>query len=873
MMKATQLPVRAGTLLLGTSLAASLAAPLLGQDFGPRQELTDAIGEVQDAAVVDLDGDGNLDILLASTTAIFLFPGGPAGDFLPKQTLRESIWTIETVTHADLDGDGDSDLLYSTSDFDRIIWSENLGGGVFGQERTIEPSVFNATGLGSADLDGDGDLDVYAASSTNDEVFWVENLGALGFGPRSILPDSDGIPAWVDAGDVDGDGDIDLLASLFGDQVLALWENLGSGTFGPKQEVASPSGGQDFVRLADLNGDGNLDALVLRSAAFGASGSWYLGNGTGGFGSENPIFQPFPGVSEAEIADIDSDDKPDLVLGSGGIAPLAWLKNSIVGTSGGFSNPITISEQATGLGGFPIADVDGNGTLDVVAASASQDNLTWYSNTGFGGFNPKIEISSQAAGAVEALTVDFDGDGRQDVVSLSTNDRKLAVYPSLGDGSFDTQRALFTVPPGQVCMDAGDLDGDGDPDFVVGGLSPAVLAWYPNLGNGLVGTPNPILVSFPDAVSVQLNDINADGQLDILVASQASNTVFWIPGAPGTGFGSPQIIASDAMVTTTAKAFDMDGDGDLDVLYTSQSSSNERVLWRENLGGGSFGATIPIPTSAFLGIVRDVEAVDVDGDGLMDVIACGSGTRWYENTGSNTYANGSVIGSGPTRGIDAADVDGDGASDVLVAKNSELNWHRRTGFGGWSLPKLIEEDLEDPRSARLADVDGDGDLDVLFAGGEGNTVHWYENLVDPSIGVADCDPAVLNSTGQPGTLTGTGSPLVASNALALTASHLPPNEFGLFLASPDAGLVAGAGGGQGTLCLSGPIGRFQGPGQLQSSGPSGVLSIPVDLTQIPSPSGFASILIGEQWHFQVWHRDQNPGPTSNFTNGLVVEFE
>lgn len=459
------------------------------------------------------------------------------------------------------------------------------------------------------------------------------------------------------------------------------------------------------------------------------------------------------------------------------------------------------------------------------------------------------------------------------MVSLSTTDRKLAVYSSIGDGSFSPQRVLFTVPPDQVCMDAGDLDGEGDPDFVVGGLSPAVLAWYPNLGNGLVGSPNPILVSVLDAVSVQVTDINADGRLDILVASEGSNTVLWIPGAPGSGFDPPQVIASDAQQTSTAKAFDMDGDGDLDVLYTSQSSSTERVLWRENLGGGSFGATIPVPTSTFLGTVRDAVAVDVDGDGLMDVIACGSGTRWYENTGNNTYAIGSVISTGPTRKIDAADVDGDGAPDALMAKNSELNWHRRTGFGGWSLPKLIEDDLEDPRSARFADVDGDGDLDVLFAGGEGNTVHWYENLVDPSIGVADCAPAVLNSTGQPGTLTGTGGPLVASNALALTASNLPSGQFGLFLASPDAGLVAGAGGGQGTLCLSGPIGRFQGPGQLQSSGPGGVLSIPVDLTQIPSPTGFVSVLIGEQWHFQVWYRDQNPGPTSNFTNGLVIDFE
>ena len=87
-----------------------------------------------------------------------------------------------------------------------------------------------------------------------------------------------------------------------------------------------------------------------------------------------------------------------------------------------------------------------------------------------------------------------------------------------------------------------------------------------------------------------------------------------------------------------------------------------------------------------------------------------------------------------------------------------------------------------------------------------------------------------------------------------------------------AGFVPGAGGGEGTLCLGGSIGRYSQPGEIQFASAAGAASLRLDLTRTPGPSAFFAVAAGSTWRFQVWYRDQNPGQTSNFTDGLALTF-
>ncbi|QDV08158.1 hypothetical protein Poly30_36940 [Planctomycetes bacterium Poly30] len=125
-----------------------------------------------------------------------------------------------------------------------------------------------------------------------------------------------------------------------------------------------------------------------------------------------------------------------------------------------------------------------------------------------------------------------------------------------------------------------------------------------------------------------------------------------------------------------------------------------------------------------------------------------------------------------------------------------------------------------------------------------------------------------NSTGQRGFLYGIGSRIPGFDS-ELRVESLPPNNFGYFLASLSQGDIPNVGGSQGTLCVSGSVGRF---GIFQVSA-SGTYERMLDTNQIPQPTGPVMSMAGQTWNFQVWHRDSVAGvATSNFTNGTTIQF-
>ncbi|MEM8714042.1 MAG: hypothetical protein AAGG01_24120, partial [Planctomycetota bacterium] len=106
----------------------------------------------------------------------------------------------------------------------------------------------------------------------------------------------------------------------------------------------------------------------------------------------------------------------------------------------------------------------------------------------------------------------------------------------------------------------------------------------------------------------------------------------------------------------------------------------------------------------------------------------------------------------------------------------------------------------------------------------------------------------------------------------LEASQLPQDVFGYFLASPMRGFTFPVTGSQGLLCLGSPIGRFLGPGQIMNTGSTGTMTLAVDPAALASPGGLVQAGFGDSWNFQAWHRDANPGGTSNFTSAVSVRF-
>lgn len=192
---------------------------------------------------------------------------------------------------------------------------------------------------------------------------------------------------------------------------------------------------------------------------------------------------------------------------------------------------------------------------------------------------------------------------------------------------------------------------------------------------------------------------------------------------------------------------------------------------------------------------------------------------------------------------------GELASGFTQTNNERIIW---SNTGGSPRDVILHVDVFD------ADNCNSYTLDVVVGSG--------------GIGTNYCQ-ANPNSTGQLGLMRANGTTSIAANDVELRATQLPAFQFGIFVNSRTPGFVPNAGGSTGNLCLGGSIGRDNAG--ITSSGAGGVMARRLNLNAIPQGSGFESVLPGQTWYFQAWHRDVNAQgqPTSNLTNGIRITFQ
>ena len=131
---------------------------------------------------VDIDGDGDLDIVSASNIdnkIAWYENDGAADPSFTARTITTSADGAWSVYAADIDNDGDMDVLTATPDDHKIIWYENDGAADPSfTANTITTSAYKAFSVYAADIDNDGDMDVLSASANDDKIAWYENDGA-----------------------------------------------------------------------------------------------------------------------------------------------------------------------------------------------------------------------------------------------------------------------------------------------------------------------------------------------------------------------------------------------------------------------------------------------------------------------------------------------------------------------------------------------------------------------------------------------------------------------------------------------------------------------------------------------------------------------
>jgi hypothetical protein len=421
-----------------------------------RHVITEWAWGAKSVHAADMDGDGDTDALSAAQSADRIAWYENDGSSPPSFTERMiATWAdgVRDVFAVDLDDDGDPDVLTALTDDDMIAWLESDGASP--PSFTAHLITANANGAASvfaADVDGDGDMDALSASLNDDKVAWYENIDGLGeFGPQQVITTSANAAGSVFAADLDGDGDTDVLSASYYDDTIAWYENDGSSPPSFVTHVISETAdGASSVFAADVDRDGDMD--VLSTSNYDDTVAWYLNDG-----SSPPSFTEFVistsanGAEAVFAADLDGDGDPDALVASWNDDTIAWYEGLARDDLGDAcdncpeqGNPDQADVDADDSGDVcdncpddpnsDQADTDGNGVGDV---------CNDFEDTDGDEFADDLDNCPDVANPDQT---DTDGDGAGNACDLDDDD----------DGVLDEQDNC------DVVSNPDQIDGDGD---------------------------------------------------------------------------------------------------------------------------------------------------------------------------------------------------------------------------------------------------------------------------------------------------------------------------------------------------------------------------------------------------------------------------
>jgi hypothetical protein len=391
--------------------------------------------------LVDLTGNGVLDLVLLGPTGVSVMLGDGKGGFKPP--ISYNVGSDPTgLTITDINGDGKLDLLVSNVYGDLSVLLGN-GDGSFRAYRKADQSV----ALAVADLTGNGSKDVIYADQGLDRV--VVDYGAggstvLGNHATGLLD-----PGAVKLADLNGDGIPDLVVANSGSNNVLIYPGLGNGQFGP-----AVNGGNGYfvgtnpvgITVANLTGalpdlvvadKGSNQVSILLNKSQGGTIAFDQGPrlNSGGIGPVSTVVGHFTG-----------GPNQDILVSNSGSNNVALLP----GVGGGFFNDTNPQTFAVGTNPGPIFTGNFDGKLDLVTVNAGSNDLTLISDfmrpdavtetIPSGGTDPVTAFSFSSGSGFDSLVVGNGGDG---VLALfEGSDQGLSLSSSETDPDLPSPSAL-----------------------------------------------------------------------------------------------------------------------------------------------------------------------------------------------------------------------------------------------------------------------------------------------------------------------------------------------------------------------------------------------------------------------------------------------
>jgi hypothetical protein len=592
------------------------------------------------ATLADFDVDGDLDVVASGfTSSIDLYENVGATQFIRRQIAPGEGAGYSTAA-ADMDGDGDLDVVaLGVAGAAGLAWFENFNldepdygdaPAPYPTTRADDGPVHSGGGprLGAtrdAEADGaptpaaDGDFDDGVALTP---IRVGQSLATVTVHVQNA-PQGARVDAWID---FNGDGNWggageQVFASVDvtdGDNVLAFGIPTGvvAGTAVARFRLSTAGG----LRYGGAALDGEVEDYLLTidppapaTGEFGPAGS----------------FADYAGLVRA--ADIDGDGDPDLMFRGDNFPQVGWLENLGDGAFLVHSNGFTGTPLVLGL--RPV-DLDRDGDMDFVATVSN--GVAWFENDGDESFNFHAPAGGAVISGLRAVfdVADLDGDGDLDVIASRQVSvmQQIAVLLNDGQQRFTTALPVTTPTMTPQAIRAADVDRDGDMDFAASfgadGITGAQI-WFEN--DGLSFTQHVLAPGTPPVPSVSGRDIapvdfDGDGDVDFVTLSYANGlAVDWFENDGNQSFTKRAI---DSRFTTTSSmtptgadrlvVADVDGDADLDVAV-----ADNRGYWLfRNQGAGQFIATQLLAN--FTAFWTPLAAADFDGDGVLEFV----GSTW-----------------------------------------------------------------------------------------------------------------------------------------------------------------------------------------------------------------------------------------------------
>ena len=475
-------------LLACTSVAAAQSFERAGTGIAPVRSGTVATG--------DLDRDGDLDVVLVGRepdtgAPVARLYRNDAGSFTAvSATLPGS--SNATLDFGDYDGDGDLDLLLMGDAAADVF--RNDGDFVFtplglGLPRVkslgILVEVINTASAAWGDYDNDGDLDILLSGGLSGQNVLAPTL-LLRNDEGAFVPQmASGFDALeggsVEWGDVDNDGDLDVLATSrpgpsVGVSATTIYRNDGERFTALNTDLPGPGFGS--ARWGDFDNDGFLDVLLARATGTEETTEVFRNlRDNRGFAA---VEAGLPNANYGAWLDFDHDGRRDVLLnrstaGKRGAVALDLYRN--LDAEGGFADA-GANLEGVWFGSIATADLDGDRTLDILAAGQLTDDdgtlldeaVLYYRNTALANAAPTPPHNLRSTFNQDDLVLEWDAatdpgnpsaaltynvrvgtaPGAEDVVPAMALETGERLIPAAGNAGYRTRLVVRGLDPAQT---------------------------------------------------------------------------------------------------------------------------------------------------------------------------------------------------------------------------------------------------------------------------------------------------------------------------------------------------------------------------------------------------------------------------------------